>query len=100
VVLHALAHDVGDLVELAVVLFEKSMQNSPLHRLEPVLKVGDRPVPDDVRRIFQKISVEKVFYVSHGYIVPISAGRGNCGGFLGRYCFGQQTTSGKRIDRC
>ncbi len=65
VILHAVAHHVGHLVELAVVHLHQRVKDAPLHGLEPVVQVRDGPVLDDVGRVFQKVGVEKRFDVGH-----------------------------------
>ncbi len=60
VVLHALADDVGHLVELAVVHLGERVQDAPLHRLEPVVDVGNGPVLDDVGGVVEEIGVEQL----------------------------------------
>ena len=61
-VAHALAHHVGDLVELAVVHFEERVQDAPLHGLEPVVDVRDRAVLDDIGGVFEIVAFVEVFY--------------------------------------
>ena len=65
VVLHAVAHHIGHLVEFPVVHFKERMEYAPLHRLEAVLKIGNGPVLDHIGRVFEEVSVEDVLYVSH-----------------------------------
>jgi hypothetical protein len=66
VVFHAGAHDVGDLVELAVVHLEKGVEDAPLHGLQAVSDVGDRPVLDDIGGVVEEVVVEDLAYVGHG----------------------------------
>ena len=68
-VLHAVPDDVGHLVELAVVHLEEGVEYAPLHRLEPVLEVGYRPVLDDVGGIVEVVVVEDLLYVCHQTIL-------------------------------
>ena len=51
--LHGLADDVGNLGVFAVVDSPHCVQNSALHRLEPVHNVGHSPVQDHVRGVIQ-----------------------------------------------
>jgi len=57
-VLHASSHHGRDFLEPAVVHFEERVHDAPLHRLEPVLDVWNRPVTNDVARVFNEVFVE------------------------------------------
>ncbi len=57
--LHAVADDVGDFDEFAVVVLLQRKQDAPLHGLKPVVEVGDGAVADDVGGILQKILVHE-----------------------------------------
>lgn len=57
VILHAVAHDVGDLDEPAVVVVMQRPKDAPLHRFEAVFQVGNRPVTDDVGGVFEEALV-------------------------------------------
>ncbi len=57
--LHAVADDVGDLDELAVVVAVERVQDAPLHGLEAVFQRGDGAVADDVARVRQEIAVHQ-----------------------------------------
>ncbi|MPM95701.1 hypothetical protein SDC9_142856 [bioreactor metagenome] len=58
VVTHRPADHVRHLVEFAVIHLKKRVDDTPLHRLEPVDKIGDCPLLDDVAGIFKKILSE------------------------------------------
>ena len=51
VILHAVADDIGNLMELSVIHLKKRMQNTPLYRLEAVLYVGNCTVTDNITGI-------------------------------------------------
>ena len=65
VVLHALSDNVGHLVELAVVHLDQGVYDPPLHRLEPILELGDRPVAYDVRGVLDEVLLEDTACVCH-----------------------------------
>ena len=65
VVLHGLAHNVGHLVELAVVHGDKGMEYTPLHRLEAVHQIRDCAVADYIGGILQEIIFIKLRYLCH-----------------------------------
>ena len=65
VVLHGLAHNVGHLVELAVVHGDKGVQYTPLHRLEAVHQIRDCAVADYIGGILQEIIFIKLRYLCH-----------------------------------
>ena len=54
-VLHGLANDVGHLVKATVLHFIKSVHQAPLNGLQTVFKSGNRPLKNNVARVFQKI---------------------------------------------
>ena len=54
-VFHGLAHNVGHLVELAVVHGDKGVEYAPLNRLETVHQVRDSTVPDYIGCILEEI---------------------------------------------
>ena len=56
-VLHRVPDDIGDLYKTPVVLVVKRMQDSPLHRLEPVGQVGNGTLAYHVRSVLQKVVV-------------------------------------------
>ena len=58
---HRCADDVRDLVQFSVVHFGKRMQNAPLHGLQAVFEIGNRPVENHVARIVQEPAVVKLF---------------------------------------
>ena len=58
VVLHRVAHNVGHLVETAVVQLLHRMKNAPLHRLQSILNVRHRTFKDDIRGIIEKPILE------------------------------------------
>jgi len=58
--LHRLPHHIGDLVEPAVLHVEQGLQNPALHRLQPVMDIGNGPLPDDIGRVFQKILLKEL----------------------------------------
>ena len=51
---HAGAHDVGDLVETAIVHLPKRVEDAALDGLEAVVDVGDGAVEDDVAGVFEE----------------------------------------------
>ena len=57
--LHAVADDVGDFDEFAVIIFVKRVQDAALHRFQAVFQCGDRAVADDICRILKKVIVHK-----------------------------------------
>jgi hypothetical protein len=61
VVLHAGAHDIGDLVELAVVRLEQGMEDAPLYGLEPSSRSGMARVLDHVGGVEKEIVLRKSF---------------------------------------
>ena len=65
---HAGAHDVGDLVETAVVHFPKGVEDASLDGLEAVVDVGDGAVENDVAGVVEK---------------PAAVGLGERGGIVG-----------------
>ena len=70
-VLHAVAHHVRDLVELAVVHLEEGVEDAALNRLEAVLYVGYRAVHDDVGRVVEKVVLEYLSDVCHVSFSPL-----------------------------
>jgi hypothetical protein len=52
------AYHVGHLVELAVVHLKKGVEDPPLHRLEAVFQIRNRPILDNIGRVFEKIFIE------------------------------------------
>ena len=59
-VLHGLADDVGDLVETAVVHLPERMEDAPLHRLEPIVDIGNGPILDDIGGILEEVRVHQL----------------------------------------
>jgi len=56
--LHGLAHHIGHLVETAVVHVEQGLEDAALHRLQPVVDIGNGPLSDDIGGILKKILFE------------------------------------------
>ena len=55
---HGLTDDICNLLEAAIVHLKKRVNDSPLNRLESVLKVRNSPVADNIRSVFNKVLVE------------------------------------------
>ena len=60
VVLHRVAHHIGDLDEASVVLFLECVQDTTLDRLETIGHIGNGSFADDVRGILQEVEVDQV----------------------------------------
>jgi hypothetical protein len=63
-----MSDNVGDLVESAVILFVKGMENPPLNRLEPIFQLGDSPIPDYVGSVLNKIFVDQILQWIFGQV--------------------------------
>ena len=59
VVLHRMAHHVGDFDEASVVLFLECIEDTTLDRLETVGDVGNGPFADDIGSVLQKVEVDQ-----------------------------------------
>ena len=56
-IVHGVAHDIGRFVGPAVIHLVQHPEDTPLHRFQPVIHIGNGPVFDDISRIIQKIAV-------------------------------------------
>jgi hypothetical protein len=59
-ILHAMPHDVGHFVKSPVILLVERVQDPALYRLQPVFKLRNGPIPDDVRSILEEILVDQI----------------------------------------
>jgi hypothetical protein len=64
-VFHAMAHNVCDFVESAVIHLEEAVKDSSLDRLEPIIDVGDGAILDNVGSVFDKVAIEERSNVCH-----------------------------------
>ena len=74
VVFHRVTHDVGHLVEAAVIQFVHRMQDAALHRLQAVLDGGHGAFQNDIRGIVEKPVLEHALKGYHMIIVFVSLG--------------------------
>ena len=65
VVFHGVADDAGYFVEAAVVHFVHRVQDAALHRLEPVVDVGNGALFDDVGGVFDEVVFVEAVDVCH-----------------------------------
>ena len=72
VVFHRVTHDVGHLVETAVVEFVHGVQDTTLHRLQAVLDGRHGTFEDDIRGIVEKPVLEHSFQWYHMVFILLS----------------------------
>ena len=87
VILHTLADDIGHLVEALVVHLMQRMQDPPLHRLQPIIKMRNRPLLDGIRGVLDVILVVELFYVGQVRLTPVDPSPpANSGQFFSAQC--------------
>ena len=59
-ILHRVAHDIGDFDEASVVLILECMQDTTLDRLETIGYIGNGPFADDIGGILQKVEIDQI----------------------------------------
>src|SRR5256885_14627628 len=56
-VLHGVPDDICHFNEPAIIFLVQGPQNSPVHWLQPVGQIWDRPIANHIRRIIQKSAI-------------------------------------------
>ena len=66
-IFHCSSHNILNFLKIPVINFKKSVKNSALNRFKTVFQIGNCPVANNIRSVFNKIFVKNIFYKCHKF---------------------------------